>query len=724
MVGAEGAAARLSSTTATASDSVTRAGQVFNAVGAASLAGFGFALVDTTKKAADSDLKEVLSGLTTSMNDFNYKPQQAAEVMSKMVTAVGLAKTNFQEFSGSLHAVEPIAAAAGLRLDDVYGSLAQITQSGTSAEQGAQNMAHSISQLMKPTQQMRDEMAALGVDARDVQEHLGERGYAGTVQMLSDTIRQHMNPAQQVVIDTMFKSQQATDAANQMFNNLTPAAKAVAQSIKDGTLSFKEFRKSRGGLSAEGANLIQQWNNLNNKVSGFSTVLKNGQGDIQTYEQALALMTGGQESLRTVLQLVGPNAKDTNDKIKAVKNTTAEADGTVKGFNETQETLNAKMADAKAAFGAAAIEIGSAFVPMMTNVANLAKNVGDEFAKHPAVMHAVIDALGLMGTAWLTFKAINVIETLTGINRGLATMVAEEDAAASGAGRLGTALSGLAKFGGLAIGAQLGGNALQNATAGNSFLHGASVVGTDAATGAALGAGVASVIPGVGTASGSAADLPASRAWCGPGLHRLCRFWTEQLAPLHDARRWPIRVVPNTARADPALAGPASAMRRDNTRNGDPARRTDRPRRHHWRTIHTAGPVRLAGRAAKPPAARSERCSRRQRIQRIRRQPISDTVPGAPPRSTACRCANNRAHRRSRSFRHRRPRRHRHCARVAYARRRGHERRRGQAIRARPGVHERPALCRRRRCGSAILRRRQPRPDRRGIRGRAAAAAG
>jgi|GEM_PF-4467952 len=392
-------------------------------------------------RAENADLGEVLKGLTTSMHDFGYSQDQAALVASKMNTAVGLGKTNLQEFSGALASVEPIAAGAHISLDDVYGSLAQITQSGTSADRAAQNMGHSISQLVKPSQQMRDEMAAMGLDARDVSAHLGERGYAGTVQMLSDTIRAHMNPAQQVVIDTMFKSTQATDAANQMFNNLPPAAKAVAQSIKDGTLSYKDFRKSRGGLDVEQANEINQWNNLNNKVTGYSNALKTGQGDIQTYEQALALMTGGQDSLRTVLQLVGDNAGATNDKIKQIKDTTQETDGTVKGFNETQQTLNAKMADAKAAFGAAAIEIGSAFVPFMTSAANVAKDVGDFMGRHPAIMHDVVDAIGLMGGAWLTFKGYQIASAvLTPIVGGLGKVMEKLGGVELQAGNAGTAM--------------------------------------------------------------------------------------------------------------------------------------------------------------------------------------------------------------------------------------------------------------------------------------------
>ncbi|WP_269749120.1 phage tail tape measure protein [Mycobacterium sherrisii] len=392
-------------------------------------------------KAENADLKEVLSGLTTSMHDFGYGPERAAEVASKMNVAVGEAKTNLQEFSGALHAVEPIAAAAGLKLEDVYGSLAQITQSGTSAEQGAQNMAHSISQLMKPTQQMREEMGQLGIDARDVQAHLGERGYAGTVQYLSDTIRSHMNPAQQVVIDTMFKSQQATDSANTMFNALPPAAQAVAQAIRNNSEAYKQFRKDRGGLSVEQANEVEQWWNIEKKIDGFSNALKTGQGDIQTYEQALALMTGGQDSLRTVLQLVGENAEQTNEKIKAVKDATQETDGTVKGFNETQQTLNAKLADAKAAFGAAAIEIGSAFVPFMTSAANVAKDVGDFMGRHPAIMHDVVDAIGVMGGAWLIFKGYNIASSiLTPIVGGLGNVIEKLGGVELQAGTAGTAM--------------------------------------------------------------------------------------------------------------------------------------------------------------------------------------------------------------------------------------------------------------------------------------------
>jgi len=70
-----------------------------------------------------------------------------ADVMSKMVAATGLAKTNFQDFSNALHSVEPAAAAVHDNIADVYGSLAQLTQSGMSVDQAAQNMGHAFTTL-------------------------------------------------------------------------------------------------------------------------------------------------------------------------------------------------------------------------------------------------------------------------------------------------------------------------------------------------------------------------------------------------------------------------------------------------------------------------------------------------------------------------------------------------------------------------------------------------
>ncbi|PIB80566.1 phage tail tape measure protein [Mycobacterium celatum] len=579
MVATEGAAAKLSTTSRAASDTVSRAGQVFNAVGVASVAGLGFAMVDTTKKAADfqqamtklhasaglpaQDLKtasdgilklagqvgysagelsegmytitkagysaadglkvlqaaaqganaeqaplpEVVNALTTSLQDFHVPADQAAKVMSQMVTAVGESKVPLQEFAGALHTIEPTAAQLHLSLADVWGTLAQITQSGTSADQAADQINNAMRALSGAQAPARQAMQQWGIDADDVSQKLGGpngRGLAGTMQYLYNTLAQKVDPSTKLLnTGDVLKSAQAVNDMNEMLTKMSPAARQAAEALHNHTIAHREYQMVVRKSNEQDATQLKQYQALDDKVEGFSKRLTGGRQTLETLNQALNEVTGTMSGAAVALQTTGAHTDEVNGKIKAIAETTQEADGTVKGFHESQETLNAKMRDAKAAFSAAAIEMGNVFVPVATDVANIAKTIGDTMAQHPAIMHAVIDALGALGGAWLAIKAANIVSSiLQPIVGALGTMVAEEDAATAAAGRLGGALSNLGKFGALGIGAQLGGNALQHATEGNSFLHGAAVVGTDAATGAATGAMIASVVPGIGTGVG------------------------------------------------------------------------------------------------------------------------------------------------------------------------------------------------------------------------------
>lgn len=451
-----------------------------------------------------ADLMEVVNGLTTSMTDFNVKPEQAARLMSQMVTAVGSAKTSFQDFAGALHSVEPVAAAAHLKLEDVWGTLAQLTQSGTSPEQATENMRNAINAFTGQSQPARDAMAQFEINADEVSQKFSERGLAGTMQYLFDTVQSKLLPGMKLNQGELFKSSQAAADLDEMITQMSPHAAQLATALKNNEITVKDYTKAARDSVAEDRAKLMEFAQLNDKVDGYSKALRIGRDTIETFGKAMRDMTGTVAGQSVALQVSGDHAQETNDRIKAIATTYTEADGTVKGFHESQDTLNAKMRDAHAAFGAAEAEIGSAFVPVMTEVAKDAKWVGDELAKHPGIAHGVITALEGLGGAWLTFKAIDIVGTiLRPIASGLGTIIAQEEGAEVATSRLSTALSGLKAAGILGIGAQLGGQWAQDHTDPNSFLHSAAVVGTDTATGAALGAAAGSIIPGVGTAIGA-----------------------------------------------------------------------------------------------------------------------------------------------------------------------------------------------------------------------------
>lgn len=411
-------------------------------------------------KAENADLKKVTDGLTTSMTDFGYTPDKAALVMSKLVTAVGESKANFEEFTGSLHSVEPAAAAAGISLDDVYGSLARITQSGTSADQATQNMADAIRHLQGPSDVQAAAMAKLGISAEDVQQKLSQRGLAGTMQYLSETIRNQLDPAGNISVSALNENAQAAQNAADMMTHMSPAARDVAQSFANGTISRKEFTGAIKASNAEDAAQLTQFGALELKLDGFANQYKNGRSLIETYAQALKDVTGDVAGYNVALQLSGDHTNEVNEAIRKVAQTTTDADGKVKGFNETQSTLNAKMADAKAAMGAAAIELGDVFIPYLSEAATGLAHVGTFLAEHKTLLESAVIALGAFGTTWAAVKvALAVGNTFSAIGDGISFVITKFAAM----GTASTAAAGTVEASATAMKTALAGVAIQAA---------------------------------------------------------------------------------------------------------------------------------------------------------------------------------------------------------------------------------------------------------------------
>jgi TP901 family phage tail tape measure protein len=139
-------------------------------------------------KQEQADLSKVTDAVTTALHDYNLPASDAAKVTSQMVTAVSFGKTTFDELTGSLHSVTPLAAALHVPFADIIGSLSAMTASGMSADQATQNMADALRHLAAPTQPMIKELAQLGITASDLSRDLGTKGLSGTMQEISAAI--------------------------------------------------------------------------------------------------------------------------------------------------------------------------------------------------------------------------------------------------------------------------------------------------------------------------------------------------------------------------------------------------------------------------------------------------------------------------------------------------------------------------------------------------------
>ncbi|WP_272898358.1 phage tail tape measure protein [Mycobacterium avium] len=370
-----------------------------------------------------ADLKEVINGLTTTVNDFHIPAEKLAETASKINVAVGDAKTNLQAFSGSLHNIEPVASIANNQMEQVYAAMARFSQSGFSMDQGTQNLAQVYRNFMGPNQQMRDAVGKLGLSMNDLQAKIADPnvGVIGVLQILSDTIRSKTAPDGQVAIDTFYKNADASNALREAYGALTGRSKEMADAINSGVVPNMRQLHQQMELDPK----LAQWDTARHKVDGLSSNLRKLQGDLEPVQQLWKEVTGTAEGFNMAATLVGsPEAlQATIDEWKKLQGVVAGANDPVKGFTDTNKGLNAQLKEAKDKFGAAAIEIGTAFVPAITEAAHGAKWIGDELAKHPGIAEAAAVAVGGVGAAWLAIKGYNVVSTvLSPIASGLGTL--------------------------------------------------------------------------------------------------------------------------------------------------------------------------------------------------------------------------------------------------------------------------------------------------------------
>lgn len=317
-------------------------------------------------KEENAQLSTVANAVTDILTDYHLPAAQAADVTSKLVQAVALGKTNFEDLSGAMSSIAPLASAAHVPLQDMLGDLAEMTAHGVSADQAAQNLANTVRSLSNPTNVMTQELSQLGIRSDDVSKNLGKTGISGALMSISDAIMQRMGPSGQVLLQTFNQSKIAAEDAQKMFQGLPPNLQKIATQFDQGKISMNEWRQGLKSLPADQAALLQQWVTMRNNANGFSQALKSGSTSAQTYTQALAKATGNSTSMNVALMLTGENAQSTLGNINKIADATNEASGDVAGWSDIQGTFNQKLAEAKEGFSAFIIEIGQKLLPAAT----------------------------------------------------------------------------------------------------------------------------------------------------------------------------------------------------------------------------------------------------------------------------------------------------------------------------------------------------------------------
>lgn len=319
-------------------------------------------------KIEQADLGTTVDAVTTSLVDYHLGADQAATVMSKLVTAVGEGKTNLQDLAGSLHSVTPLAANLGITLDEVTAAVATMTVHGMSADQATQNLADTIRHLANPTQTMISEMGQLGLSSQTLSKDLSDPsvGLHGALDQIYSAIMRNMGPAGSVLLDTFKKSTSAGDDLKSMIGSMPGPLKDLANGLENGSLTLDGWRKGVKGLPADMDGMANQFMSLYSKANGFNDALKSGSPAAQTFTAALAKIMGDSTGLNTALMLGGENAATFGKNIDAVSKAAGDGQGNVKNWSDVENSLNQQLSDTEGAASSLAVEVGRDLLPVVT----------------------------------------------------------------------------------------------------------------------------------------------------------------------------------------------------------------------------------------------------------------------------------------------------------------------------------------------------------------------
>lgn len=105
--------------------------------------------------ATGTDAKTTVDTLSVALNGFKLPAESAADVSGKLFKAMELGRFQFADMSDTMGRVIPIAEELGVSIEEILGPIATMTRSGVRFDTAVTQMRAVISQVLKPTERLK-----------------------------------------------------------------------------------------------------------------------------------------------------------------------------------------------------------------------------------------------------------------------------------------------------------------------------------------------------------------------------------------------------------------------------------------------------------------------------------------------------------------------------------------------------------------------------------------
>lgn len=386
-----------------------------------------------------SDATATADVLTTIINAYKLQLTDAESVSDKLFETTRLGKTTMAELSSSLGSVVPVAANAGVSLDELLSDLIVLTRNGLSTDMAVTALRGALTSIISPSEEAKEVTGVLGVawnaatlESKGFTNMLADLGTA-----LDNTEPKYaalsgeldsVNQAMATNNDAMTANQARIEELEEENRNLQLARDAEADSVGTSSQRYKDLgRQMRDNkteitaLSSANSDLQTENKNLQKSADGLSEQLDILAQAADSTVGPLADIFGNVRGLTGVLSIKS-SLDDVTDSMDDLKNSTG---ATNKALGIMQGTNASKLNRSLNRLKNTAIDAGEKIAPVVADVVDHVADLIGKFSElDEETQKQILTAAGIAAAAGPVTKVLGgITSAVGGVVGGIGSLV-------------------------------------------------------------------------------------------------------------------------------------------------------------------------------------------------------------------------------------------------------------------------------------------------------------
>lgn len=306
-----------------------------------------------------SDTTTAVNGLTTVLNSYGLQATEADKIANQMLITQNIGKTSFAELASTVGKVTPVAAALGLKTEELFSSLAVTTAQGLATAESVTALKAAMSNIIKPSKEATEAAESLGIEFSV--SALQSKGWINFLQDMKEGLKGASPEVDSLVT--------AIEKASSTMTTLESAGKKNSDEYKQAKKNLKTFSSELEMMSSIADSPVSAMAKMFGSVEGLNSIL------MLTSEQGLAKY---------------------NETMKQMETNTGALDD---AYTKMSETTEFKLKKALNSAKNSAMELGVKLLPLVERGINLFQGLIDKLDKMSPAMQEWIIKVGLASMA-------------------------------------------------------------------------------------------------------------------------------------------------------------------------------------------------------------------------------------------------------------------------------------------------------------------------------------